>query len=274
MKTRVQIEECYTSLTKTEKRIAEFILQDKDDSILTMTLSELSNTLKLGEATIIRFCRRIQFSGFQDLKLALALDRAQKQEKQVTENNSISSLVMQETVVALQNTNKSVKEEELCKAAAILADGGMVYFYGIGSSGIAALMAEDRFLRVGKACKAVNDPHLQRVQSAILGVKDIIVAISLSGSSNELYQALQIAKENGSTIIAITNHMESTIAKLSDCVLQTKGFESIVTGGTFISVISQLHVLDLLYTAFASSIDQKQRFDYQQKTAKSLLKNQ
>ena len=171
MKTRVQIEECYTSLTKTEKRIAEFILQDKDDSILTMTLSELSNTLKLGEATIIRFCRRIQFSGFQDLKLALALDRAQKQEKQVTENNSISSFVMQETVVALQNTNKSVKEEELCKAAAILADGGMIYFYGIGSSGIAALMAEDRFLRVGKACKAVNDPHLQKVQSAILGNK-------------------------------------------------------------------------------------------------------
>ena len=47
----------------------------------------------------------------------------------------------------------------------------MIYFYGIGSSGIAALMAEDRFLRVGKACKAVNDPHLQRVQSAILGNK-------------------------------------------------------------------------------------------------------
>ena len=37
----------------------------------------------------------------------------------------------------------------------------MIYFYGIGSSGIAALMAEDLFLHVGKACKAVNDPHLQ-----------------------------------------------------------------------------------------------------------------
>ena len=56
----------------------------------------------------------------------------------------------------------------------------MIYFYGIGSSGIAALMAEDRFLRVGKACKAVNDPHLQRVQSAILGVKDIIVGAAMN----------------------------------------------------------------------------------------------
>ena len=47
----------------------------------------------------------------------------------------------------------------------------MIYFYGIGSSEIAALMAQDLFLHVGKACKAVNDPHLQKVQSAILGDK-------------------------------------------------------------------------------------------------------
>ena len=46
-----------------------------------------------------------------------------------------------------------------------------------------------------------------------------------------------------------------------------------MTGETFILVISQLYVLDLLYTAFMSSVDQKQTFDYQQKTAKSLLRN-
>lgn len=74
---------------------------------------------------------------------------------------------------------------------------------------------------------------------------------------------VRLAKENSST----------TIDKLSDCIQQTKGFESIVTGETFILVISQLYVLDLLYTAFMSSVDQKQTFDYQQKTAKSLLRN-
>ena len=65
---------------------------------------------------------------------------------------------------------------------------------------------------------------------------------------------VKLAKENSST----------TIDKLSDCIQQTKGFESIVTEGTFISVILQFQVLDLSYTSF-NSVDYKQTFDYQQK---------
>ena len=68
------IKENFSSFTKAEKKIADYILQDKENHIIAMTLAELSATLNLGEATIVRFCRKINCKGFQDMKFAIALE--------------------------------------------------------------------------------------------------------------------------------------------------------------------------------------------------------
>ena len=133
MKTRELIEEKYLTLTKTEKSIANFILQDQTYSIINMTLLELSKRLQLGEASIIRFCRKMGFRGFQDLKLSMAIENAQEEDTKEAgeiDNNEI----MENMVRVIQNTNTGIDREGIQQAIELMDDSENVLFYGSKSS--------------------------------------------------------------------------------------------------------------------------------------------
>ncbi len=61
----------FPSLSKSEKKVAQLILSSPDE-IPKLSINELSLMAGVGESTIIRFSRKIGFSGYQDLKLELA----------------------------------------------------------------------------------------------------------------------------------------------------------------------------------------------------------
>jgi DNA-binding MurR/RpiR family transcriptional regulator len=71
----------------------------------------------------------------------------------------------------------------------------------------------------------------------------------LSGRTKDTYDSLQIAKENGATIIAVTNYLSSPIAKLSDIVLQTS-IEEFLDGGSLAGIISQLYICNVLVQGY------------------------
>lgn len=268
MKTKNLIEEKYLTLTKTEKKIANFLLEDQNYLVINMTLQELSKELGLGEASIIRFCRKMGYRGFQDLKVSMAIENAKDEE--TDEGQEVdSSQTMEKMVYVLESTNERIDRDRLLKAVNLMGEKDQIYFYGAGSSGYAAEIAEARLLRVGKRSKAVKDSHLQAVQSAVMDSSDLVIGLSISGTTNDLYQALKTAKDNGCALIAITNHENSPIAKISDCVLLTGAPENPVTGGTFTSIVSQLYVLDVLFSSYRAQNWQKAH-SYREKVAISI----
>ena len=109
MKTKNLIEENYITLTKTEKKIANFLLADQNYLIINMTLQELSKELGLGEASIIRFCRKMGFRGFQDLKVSLAIENAKDEETGVQEE--VDSVQTMETMVQVIKSRFSSMEQ-------------------------------------------------------------------------------------------------------------------------------------------------------------------
>ena len=80
MQTLGIIESYYPSFTKSEKRIADFIIES-NSKVIDLTLSELAVMLNVGEATIVRFCRKMKLKGFQELKFLLAIDDDGKQQE-------------------------------------------------------------------------------------------------------------------------------------------------------------------------------------------------
>jgi len=58
-------------LRKSERKVAEFILADPA-KIINMRIIDLANGSEVSEPTVIRFCRAIEFDGFQAFKLELA----------------------------------------------------------------------------------------------------------------------------------------------------------------------------------------------------------
>ena len=227
------IKENYPFLTKSEKKVADFIL-NSGKTIIYSTMSDIKKNTKVGDATIIRFCQKIGFSGFSDLKIEIAKeDFSQKKEHP----NSLTE--------ALYSTIRLLDEEKLNEAIKMITQSKNIYIFGVGSSGNTSLDLENMFLRVGVQAKAVLDPHFQAQVASLLTVNDLVIIFSLSGKTKDTYDSLKIAKKNGAKIIAITNYIHSPIGKSADLVLQT-AIEEFLNGGSLAGKISQLYICDLL----------------------------
>lgn len=85
-----------------------------------------------------------------------------------------------------------------------------------------------------------------QAQVALLLTKDdLVIGLSLSGRTRDTFDSLKLAKDNKAKILAITNNLNSPIAKLGDIVLQT-AIEEFLDGGSVAGRISQLYICDVL----------------------------
>jgi DNA-binding MurR/RpiR family transcriptional regulator len=77
--------------------------------------------------------------------------------------------------------------------------------------------------------------------------KDLAIGFSISGENTSTVESMQLVKENAAKIISLTNHEQSSLAKLSDLVLLTAGKEMGREGSTLVTEMSQLIVLEILF---------------------------
>lgn len=266
MKYITMIDSFYPSLSKREKAVADYVKKEKDQ-IIYQTLQEISKNINVGEATILRFCYKIGFDGFQDLKLNIAKEEPNLEQ---SPKGDYTEQVTMNITRSITETKAVLDMENLEAAVDLLVKGKRIVVYGIGASGNAAQELESRLLRSGKMANAVIDNHFQLMTSSILNEQDVIIAFSLSGSTLELVDSLNMAKKNNVNIIAVTNHILSPVASLADVVLLTAGKESPMDGGSLTGKISQLYIIDLLITGY-SLRDPRLTAEMRERTALSIL---
>jgi len=125
-------------------------------------------------------------------------------------------------------------------------------FYGVGASGLIALDAQQKFIRINKHAWAYTDPHMQITAAANLSKNDVVVVISYSGETGDIIDTVKIAKESGATIIAVTKYGMNTLAEISDIRLFLSSPETTMRSGAMGSRIAQLTIIDIIFTGVAS----------------------
>ncbi|MDO5717446.1 MAG: MurR/RpiR family transcriptional regulator [Tissierellia bacterium] len=260
------IQSFYPSLSKSEKKVADLVLGKKDEMIY-MTLQEVSREAMVGEATILRFCRKIGYDGFQSLKLSIAEEKDFIREK---EPNCFIGKVTQNLHNTIDNTRDTINLDDIEKTSNLINLASRVFIYGIGSSGNVALDMQSRLLRFGKTVYPVTDSHYQLMNSSIMNEEDLVIAFSLTGYTEEIIDSISLAKKNKAKIIAITNHILSPLANLADIVLITAGKESPIDGGSISAMISQLYIADLICTSYATDNRERAK-EMRIKTSQSII---
>ncbi|MDF2681881.1 MAG: transcriptional regulator, partial [Brevibacillus sp.] len=69
--TLLQIQSLQPSFTKSEQKVAQIVLT-QTESVIYSSVIDLAEKAEVGETTVLRFCRKIGFRGYQEFKLALA----------------------------------------------------------------------------------------------------------------------------------------------------------------------------------------------------------
>lgn len=247
-KLSILLEQNKNRYTKSELRLYEYVVENLD-KVMYYSLTELSEICSVGEATILRFCRKIGFKGYQDFKLAAAQELTF-----MTKTNGDETFVEKiknNMISVLNDTYDVVDEEELEKVIEAIYSSDEVLIYGVGHSGITALDLQSRFLRIGKNVEVITDAHFQIMRSCSVDENSTIIAISLSGSTKDIVDAVTEAKQNHAKVVAITNYVKSPLTKQADLVLLTSGKENPLDGGSLVAKVSQLYVIDLICTGLS-----------------------
>ncbi|HEV0397144.1 TPA: MurR/RpiR family transcriptional regulator, partial [Streptococcus pneumoniae] len=207
--------------------------------------SEIVSKVKVGEGTLNRFCKKIGYSGFQELKLKMTKDILELESQKMSSDTFIDE-IKNNYLSIVESTRKLIDGRQIELAIKLIREANQILMIGVGSSGNAAREFESSLLRIGIISKTVIDTHFQLMHTALLKDNDLIIAFSLSGSTKEVEETLLNAKRKNVKIISITNYSSRNIAKLSDCVLLTSKKESYLEGGSLMAKASQLFIIDVI----------------------------
>ena len=232
-----RIHAAYYQLTSTERKVADLVLA-QPSQVQFMSITQLADECGTAEATVTRFCRRLNLKGFNAFKIELARHSASTSAK--PKDREPNSLVNRSLEVgrlasdAVYQTIELVEPKQVLRAVELIESAQHVVCIGSGGSMIMATECAHLFSTVSGNFQAVPDSHLQ---------------MSAVATTNGL-QVLELAKARGISTILVTRFHKSPAAKLADVVLRCGSNESPFQFGSVPARIAQLVVLDVLFQEY------------------------
>ena len=244
----------YDSFFEAEKKIADYMMEHKAQAV-DMTVGELAKASGTSDATVSRFCRRCGFKGFQNLKLALAREVLEEEQSNQEVTNDIDrgdlsqSLknILANKVAELTETVKMMDPQSLEEILKKLEQARMVQLAAVGNTIPVALDGAFKFNQLGIPAVAGDIWETQAAYAFNLGPEDVVLIISNSGYSRRLKTLAEGARENGSTLVLITNNPDSSLAEVCDYRIITATREKLLTEEFWFSRVTATAVTEIFY---------------------------
>lgn len=274
----VILQEFSISASPTEAGVIRQILEDPA-AAADCTIKELSEKTYTSQATIVRLCVKLGFSGYRDFRRALSgevevIKRTLREDvPEITRTDSLEEMAAKVThmnIKSLEDTLHLVDMETLAQCVELIDGARTIGLFGVGAGLVVARDAYMKLLRSNKPCVFNDDWHNQRLQAQNLGREDLAILITYSGRTREVVECARILKGNGCPMVAITQNDSSPVAQLSTYNLYIPSNEQVLRSGAMASRMAQMNVIDILYTAYAYK-----RYDsFKQRLAETYIQKQ
>ena len=243
-----------------EKKVAEYVLAEPR-KVIHYNITELARRSGVSQAAIVRFCRRIGMKGFPEFKLQLSQDVFRISDERFLPDLELESdmdpALVAKGVIGGIHRNMD-KLETLCdvhlisQAVDIIRKARFTYIFGVGASGLVAQDLYQKLIRIGFPCANSLETHLQLTVACNLKPLDAAFIISYSGETSEMISCASQVKKNGAALVTLTMETANTLCSFADIALRVPALERIYRTGATISLISQLAIIDMIYTLLVS----------------------
>ena len=258
-------------LSPSLRRVAVYILESAE-TVVYQTITELASAVGVGEASITRLCRKLDFPGFHAFKISLTTDLAGITLGELPHGEGVAHLALtaaRGASLALEETRRILEPEVLESVARAVLGARRVEITGQGNSGLAAQFFAQKLLRVGISVLAHTDPHISAVSASTLSNRDVLIGVTRSGSTIDTVQNLKVAAKGGAFTVAVTHRATSPITQFAREILYTASPESPLAGGALSSFSSQILLLEVLYLEIVSHLSDAS--DTIRKTAEAVV---
>jgi len=244
------------NMSKAEQKVISYILS-RPEQVIHLSVSGLAENSGVSEATVVRTCRKIGMSGYQDLKVTLAqslISPLKSIHEEIDAGDSptvVIHKVFESTKHTLDYTRDILDVRTVEQAAKCLQDAARVIIFGVGNSHSVVIDMQHKLMRLGINATGFTDSHMQVIAAAVATPDTIVVGISNSGSSIDVVEAVKTCKLKGCKTISLTNIGRSPLSKICDINLVTASRETEFRVIALSSRVAQMVIIDCIYTLIA-----------------------
>ena len=197
-------------LSDTDIMIYKYIMENAD-KVIYMRVRDLADQTHSSSASILRFCRKFECSGFPEFKTRLKLYL--KKQK----NTKLQTIDEESLIHFFEQSVESTFTKKINQVVDLLETKEFVVFLGMGSSNIIASYGALYFSSIFTFAIRIEDPSNYPIEFLTNQIADKIclIVLSVSGETKEIIDYMKHLNFSATTIVSITNNSNSTIAKLS-----------------------------------------------------------
>lgn len=238
-------------LSKTEQRVARYILENAE-KVTSFTVADLAEGSGASDATVVRTCKSLGFTSFQDFKVSMARNLASPLRTSFSVINPgdtadmVTEKIFKENINTLQLTYSAISAQKIADAAKILTQAQRVLIFAVGESHAVAIDLQHKLMRLDMTAIAYTDNMLQLMAAVIAREGDVVVAISHCGDSADVVEAAKRCHAKGARVISLSSAPKSPLGKISDVTLTTVSNETQFRMNSVSSRIAQFTIIDCL----------------------------
>lgn len=249
--------------------LAEWVLNNRE-SVADMPLAEVAAAAKVSETTVFRLAQHLGFTGYREMRVALAELRGEARGQKLSEQWLGKEHA--DPYTAIINNTINV-HSEILRATAVLTDpvalraavkaiqeARVIHIFGFGSSTGPVVDLYQRLIRFGYVTNNYSDPHVLTAVIANPPAGSLFFGISFSGQSKDAVDVLTSANRLGLPSVLITSHADSAAGQLAGIVLHSAPAGAAGGSETVGTRISQLTIIEMICTGLALEHPRKNEF--------------
>lgn len=245
------ITEHFADLTKSEKRIANYLRKHQEESAF-LSAGEIAQKLGLSEATLVRFARTLGFNSYPAMRTVLQDNfrlrvshsaRLRGRLDDLRDGGDIFERLTVTEIDYLTQALESINRSEMAKAVEQIRSHERIFVFGLGPSVSLVDLMEIRLRRFGKdVIPLVNTGREMLEPLLTLNSKDLLFVICFFDQNPALKLILEYGKKVGCPIIMLTDTLDAILGDQVDVVLAARRgpigeFHSLVVPMTVINAI-------------------------------------
>lgn len=243
--------EIINNLTQGEITVLKYIDLHQED-IIDMSIQECAVKSFSSTATILRLCKKLNLSGFSELKFILKqnLSKNKNYQQKIKTNSDINN----ELYKKIENMAQIINLKNLDKVISLLMSDKKIYLFASGITSVVMEYFEQYLLSANRLSTFYRNAPMAYRGISTLSKDDVLFIASASGNTSAVVKVAQLTKNTGATIIGITDFNNNPLSQLSDICFYTitedrKYFETDIKSriGTFfiINIIMEGYIYKL-----------------------------
>ena len=208
------IQNSMADFSKGQKLIGRYILENYDKAAF-MTAARLGKTVNVSESTVVRFAAELGYDGYPAMQKALqemirskltTVQRIEVSNDQLGDHDVLTKVV-QSDIEKIRMSLEELSRQEFSNVVDAIVNARRIYILGVRSSTTLSDLLYFYFNLIFDNVRHVQTTLASEMFEQMLrvGEGDVVIGISFPRYSTRTVRAMEFARDQGATVVAVTD---------------------------------------------------------------------